>query len=182
MSLLNKMKRWATLLCWASKLKIIFFAGLWNPKVWVPLVYIILANEPIPINWSPSLQHLFPINLQCVLYTVVKMIKLKSNPIIPVLKNAFLAPTSSHATPLLHSAQHHVLWWLTFTPTLLHRSNHHLISQVNIAYPSVHSLSFLLWGVFLDSPLSRSHASPMCSYNNSCFPHCRTSFMLINIY
>lgn len=160
-----------------------FFAGSWNPKVWVPLDYIILANKTIPINCPPKSSHLFPIQLQCVLYTVIKMIKLKSNAIIPVLKNAFLAPTSSwliRSPPhLMHSAQHHVLWWLTFTPTLVHRSNNPLISPVNIAFSSVHSLSFLLWGVFLDSPLSRSHASPMCSYSNSCFPLCtgRTSFI-----
>lgn len=135
------------------KIKNNFFAGLWNQKVWVPLVYIILANKTIPINWAPSLQHLFPIQLQCVLYTVVKMIKLKSNPIIPVLKNAFLAPTSSHATPLLHSAQHHVLWWLTFTPTLVHRSNHHLISQVNKYCLSCSLLVFLALGCLPWFPL-----------------------------
>lgn len=71
------------------KIKNNFFAGSWNPKVWV-------LHYPSKQNYSYKLtsqsSRLFPIQLQCVLYTVVKMIKLKSNPLIPVPKYACLAP------------------------------------------------------------------------------------------
>lgn len=106
---------------------------------------------------------------------VLSYLCLKCFPCSHVLKFADKVPTSPPAPfpCTLHSNR--VLWC---HPRFLHQSSFpptSPLSQINTAHPSAWPLSFLLWGVFLDSPRPRLHVSSMCSYSNPYFPRCRTS-------